>query len=420
MSRFTGFEEVYSALYVDFDNIYTRLRELDIDVARTFGTNPNRWVKWIENHALRILYGDGVRRRILKRICYLNPQCFQEFRPFFIRAAFQVVDCPPLTNQGKTSADIHLVMNCMDDLNHSTRFDEFIILSGDADFTPLLLRMQEHARRTLVLSVGYSSPAYTAAASWRVREDWFIQQALEDERPVETYAPPARVVSTRPGGENLRRAAEIVKRMVAEASQAVPIATVGQTLQRELEPGADWFGHGRLRDLLDALDIAPLEFSPIVPGFVFDPDRHEQPEERDSRDEFKAIYPELYEFALKVHRLTDMPLLRPEHYKALLGYIVEEVNQNGFFMTTTSRNVRDKCLEAGLPVARAHVNFVLVGIARGGYPLNEQQGVNMREVSKAFLRNAYDLCRMSQFSLEDQADQRMLLEWVMPKESLGE
>ena len=73
-------------------------------------------------------------------------------------------------------------MDCMDDLSHSTHFDEFIILSGDADFTPLLIRLQEHARRTLVLSVGYSSPAYTAAASWRIREDWFLQQALKDDR----------------------------------------------------------------------------------------------------------------------------------------------------------------------------------------------------------------------------------------------
>ena len=182
MARFTGFDEVYSALYVDFDNIFTRLLEIDPEAARAFGSAPYRWVRWIENHALRILYGEGVRRRILKRMCYLNPQRYQEFRNFFIRSAFQVVDCPPLTSRGKTSTDIHLVMDCMDDLSHSTKFDEFIILSGDADFTPLLIRLQEHARRTLVLSVGYSSPAYTAAASWRIREDWFLQQALRDDR----------------------------------------------------------------------------------------------------------------------------------------------------------------------------------------------------------------------------------------------
>ncbi|MEG2173681.1 MAG: NYN domain-containing protein [Desulfovibrionaceae bacterium] len=189
MGRFAGFEEVYSAVYVDFDNIYTRFLEMDPETARAFGTMPHRWVKWLEIHALRMLYGEGVRRRILKRMCYLNPQRYQEFRHSFIRAAFQVVDCPPLTQQGKTSTDIHLVMDCMDDLSHSTRFDEFIILSGDADFTPLLIRLQEHARRTLVLSVGYSSPAYTAAAAWRIREDWFIQQALNEERPLDANLP---------------------------------------------------------------------------------------------------------------------------------------------------------------------------------------------------------------------------------------
>ena len=55
MARFTGFDEVFSALYVDFDNIYTRFLEADPEAARTFGSAPYRWVRWIENHALRIL-----------------------------------------------------------------------------------------------------------------------------------------------------------------------------------------------------------------------------------------------------------------------------------------------------------------------------------------------------------------------------
>lgn len=201
MARFTGFDEVYSALYVDFDNIYTRFMETNPEAARAFGFAPHRWVRWIENHALRILYGDHAKRRILKRACYLNPQRYQEFRNSFIRGAFQVIDCPPLTSRGKTSADIHMVMDCMDDLSHSTHFDEFIILSGDADFTPLLIRLQEHARRTLVLSVGYSSPAYTAAASWRIREDWFIQQALLDDRSEDDEDNGARYYHARKIGE---------------------------------------------------------------------------------------------------------------------------------------------------------------------------------------------------------------------------
>ena len=253
MARFTGFDEVFSALYVDFDNIYTRFLEIDPEAARAFGSVPYRWVRWIENHALRILYGEGVRRRILKRMCYLNPQRYQEYRNPFIRSAFQVVDCPPLTTRGKTSTDIHLVMDCMDDLSHSTHFDEFIILSGDADFTPLLIRLQEHARRTLVLSVGYSSPAYTAAASWRIREDWFLQQALRDERaddvddqPVPVPVPHTPPVASVPSGAPVSGAPVSAITPAPSAirpPQAAPAAPAAPAIDEEDEgpsPGNAW------------------------------------------------------------------------------------------------------------------------------------------------------------------------------------
>ena len=251
MARFTGFDEVFSALYVDFDNIYTRFLEIDPEAARAFGSVPYRWVRWIENHALRILYGEGVRRRILKRMCYLNPQRYQEYRNPFIRSAFQVGDCPPLTTRGKTSTDIHLVMDCMDDLSHSTHFDEFIILSGDADFTPLLIRLQEHARRTLVLSVGYSSPAYTAAASWRIREDWFLQQALRDERaddddqpvPVVHTPPVASVAPISPSAPSVSGApmsAITPTPSTASTAQAAPTATGVDDEDEGPSPGNAW------------------------------------------------------------------------------------------------------------------------------------------------------------------------------------
>ncbi len=48
MARFTGFDEVYSSLYVDFDNIYTRFLEADPEAAKSFGYAPYRWVRWCE------------------------------------------------------------------------------------------------------------------------------------------------------------------------------------------------------------------------------------------------------------------------------------------------------------------------------------------------------------------------------------
>ena len=51
---------------------------------------------------------------------------FPFVRHHFLRAGFEVIDCPPLTAQLKNSADIRMVMDVRDVLNHDTYFDEFI------------------------------------------------------------------------------------------------------------------------------------------------------------------------------------------------------------------------------------------------------------------------------------------------------
>ena len=447
MSRFHSFDDVYSALYVDFDNIYTRLAEQDIQLARTFATMPQRWLRWIEGHALRMMYGDGVRRRILKRCCYLNPHRYHEFRPFFIRAAFQVVDCPPLTNYGKTSADIHLVMDCMDALAHTTRFDEIIILSGDADFTPLLLRIQEHARRSIVLSVGYTSPAYVAACSWRIREDWFIAQALEEatsdgidtredryadgrnqeapeNKPMRGEGKPVANGPDRRGGKTpapsfeesrRQRLGEAVKQLISESSSPVSLPTVAQYLQQEHETPSDWHGAGTLRTLLAALNIAPLEISSAGQGFIYDPERHPRPEESSIREDFRQHMPELFDFALKAHQLTDLPLLKPEHYAMLLSYLAETLETQGLSRLELVRSLEERFEEEGLPVSASQIAFVLEAITRGGFQMSKPgtagHAANRSEMCKAFLQRAVDLCRLSQLNLDNKGRQ-MLESWL--------
>ena len=413
MKQLGGVEEIYSALYVDFDNIYTRLAEQDAELGRAFGTMPHRWIKWLEVHALRILYGEGVRRRILKRMCYMNPQCYQEFRPFFIRAAFQVVDCPPLTQQGKTSADIHLVMDCMDDLSHSTRFEEFIILSGDADFTPMLVRLQEHARRTLVLSVGYSSPAYTAAASWRIREDWFIQQALLEDSRESAPAGPARSESLRPR-EKHRRMAEHIKRLVSEASVPLSLHNLYQILSKNREFTEDIHDASNFPALLEQMDLGPLETSRLGEGHVYDPERHELPGVVAERDAFRQDFPELFTLALTLHRLTDIPLLKPERWSVLLAEVAEEVRLNAYSLRNTTKNVRERCLAKGLPLTGRDVAWLLGTLAQGGCRLRERRDISRRELGRALLLGMQTLCSSAQLRLEQQEVQ-LLMEWLMPK-----
>lgn len=451
MSKFQSIDEVYSVLYVDFDNIYTRLSELDPNLARTFATNPQRWMRWLEGHALRMMYGDGVRRRILKRICYLNPLKYHEFRPYFIRSAFQVVDCPPLTNYGKTSADIHLVMDCMDALSHTTRFDEFIILSGDADFTPLLLRIQEHARRSLVLSVGFTSPAYAAACSWRIREDWFLSQALEEPRSDEDEKGSDRQTEPRQGGngssysrgsyqqerdfsDNSQQRGGIqlpaykrvnlvdaIKQLVAESQVPVPLPSVSQVLQSELGAPANWYCAGTLRDLLEDLDLSPVVFTPAGQGFVYDPERHTPPASDAQMESFRKNNPELYEFAVKVHRLTDLPLLTPEQYSSLLTLLVEEIQANGFSRTGTARSVEEQCKAEGMTVTAAQIGIVIEAAVRGGARLSSgvKNGASpsLEAVRAGLGKSAVELCKIAQIPLDDDALD-MLEEWLEADDDL--
>jgi hypothetical protein len=74
------------ALFVDFDNVYLGLRQLDPQAAEAFANNPARWPKRLETGR----DGEGeFRRRFLVRACYLNPSVFARFRPFFTRAGFR-------------------------------------------------------------------------------------------------------------------------------------------------------------------------------------------------------------------------------------------------------------------------------------------------------------------------------------------
>ena len=200
---------VRSALFVDFDNVFGSLFHFSPNAANAFGTRPDTWLGFFEAG----LHASGdpaaanlLPRAVLSRRCYLNPDGyidparengrdgweaakaarignaepvqFRRFRNFFTRAGFTVVDCPRLTRGTKNSADIVMVMDIIDALEHPTRYDEFIILSADADFTPVLLRLREHDRRTAVFANRQAAAAYRAASDILIGEHDFMERAL--------------------------------------------------------------------------------------------------------------------------------------------------------------------------------------------------------------------------------------------------
>lgn len=271
-------DRIKTALFVDFDNIYLGLHRVDPEAAEIFATEPTRWLAWMDSgFGGRITgpIGEGPNISILVRKCYLNPKTFHKYRPYFTRSAFEVVDCPPLTSQGKTSSDIRMVMDILDSLQHPTRFDDFVILSGDADFTPVLLRLRAHDRRTHVVAVGYAATAYTAACDRLITEDRFIEEALHLESagglalrergsllppppslgvaPFSVNAPPSLPAGV--AGEQLLDQMSSAVVVATRAAGGLPAASLPRVYRRfqEFSAASDWLGFKSLRALTEEL-----------------------------------------------------------------------------------------------------------------------------------------------------------------------
>jgi len=507
---------IRSALFVDFDNIYLGLQREDPNAAEQFATNPSHWLQWLQEKlpGSSEEAGETPRRKILFRRCYLNPSQFGRFRPYFTRSAVEVVDCPPLTSGGKTSADIQMVMDILDALGHATRFEEFIILSGDADFTPVLLRLSKHDRRSAVLAVGPASVAYKAACDLLIDQDNFLEEAIgvntaqspRAEGPATTAmqellrriadkvyerassigelvatdlpaifrefpeftastnwlgfnslrmmtgavtasrrdlemvdgdpwkvrvgneiegaagveppsreraAPQARPAAVDPG-QLTEQILEYVRTVVAGADSAVPMARAAQMVISRFGDevlASRWAGAGTFRDLLEGRQNPGFAISSLKPGYLYDPEQHQVP--ADGRpDEIAALDPVLGPLAYRVHQLTDTPYLTPLEYRQVFRHIAEEVNTHGYFLTRTSKAVRDRCIEEGATIARASVNFILRGITFGGHRFGQNGGDDPETLAKCFYRNVLGLCDSAGLQLEEQ-EREKIAHWLL-------
>src|SRR5438876_10978431 len=98
-------QRLASALFVDFDNFYSHLRDEDPQAAAPFAVAPAGWIRWLEN-GLPGKLSNGQPREIVIRHCYLNARQFGRFAGPFQHAGFQLVDCLTLSEQGTTTAQM--------------------------------------------------------------------------------------------------------------------------------------------------------------------------------------------------------------------------------------------------------------------------------------------------------------------------
>jgi hypothetical protein len=438
-----------SALFVDFDNIYSGLRKLDQASADRFARHPTKWMNWVVNSlALPEHVAEDARRRVLVRRCYLNPQVYQKFRPFFNLAGFEIVDCPALTAGGKTSTDIHMVLDMVDLLQHEARYDEFIVFSADADFTPVLRKVRRWDRRTTVLAIGFPSAAYRASADLVIDQDAFVRDALgirEKDKPASPKQAPAGAPAIVPAAlaivrtavmksaapsrhrepEELKSAAlpvpdvlagvrDLIRREASKAGEPVPCARIATAIAGSFAAvAAGWNGKGTFRKFLESIDLTPLvvHWNPDG-GCIHDPARHgavvKIPDSQQV-DDWSGEGPTLA-IVKQIHEVTSVPLLSPDRYRLLFEEVAEEVSVNNFDFIESGKRIRDRCRDAGRPVSRADVSFVLRGLLSRGHKFDEKNNTP-QDLSRTFANQVRSLCVHEQIIL-DVVTEAAIRRWI--------
>jgi hypothetical protein len=287
--------QILTAVFVDYDNVYLSLKRKNEEAAKRFSKDAGTWLKEIASGALMTATNSPTLeadRRIVINRCYGNPvprrnqgdnstdmSSFPFVRHHFLRAGFEVIDCPPLTAQMKNSADIRMVMDVRDLLTHDTYFDEFVILSADADFTPVLHRLRSHARRTVIYSNDHTAAPYTAICDAEIREASILsllvdgQLTNQSETRTEQQALPSAASIESVRREILAEVANAVR----AADQPMPLEALADRCVRILghdkTAGSAWGGTGSFRDLLARGLPEDIRLTGNPPYFVYDAKR---------------------------------------------------------------------------------------------------------------------------------------------------
>jgi uncharacterized LabA/DUF88 family protein len=130
-------EEQNLALFIDIDNVVIGLRE---------SGHPKFDVKLLISRLLE-------KGKIVVKRAYADWSRYLEYKRAFHESAFELIDIPQHRMTGKNSADIRMVVDCMDLASNKEHITTFVIGSGDSDFSPLVSKLKENNKQVLGFGV---------------------------------------------------------------------------------------------------------------------------------------------------------------------------------------------------------------------------------------------------------------------------
>jgi uncharacterized protein (TIGR00288 family) len=128
------------ALFCDFENVALGVRDAQYE---KFDIKP----------VLERLLAKG---SIVVKKAYCDWDRYKGFKAAMHEANFELIEIPHVRQSGKNSADIRLVVDALDLCYTKSHVDTFVIISGDSDFSPLVSKLRENAKRVIGVGVKQS------------------------------------------------------------------------------------------------------------------------------------------------------------------------------------------------------------------------------------------------------------------------
>jgi hypothetical protein len=342
---------VKSVLFFDYDSVRRSLAGHGQEVADVFASRCRDWLAAIEDGSLLApRQGDQAKRKLLVKRCYADPKSLGEDRDWLSACGVQIVECPPFAGQGRSAAELHMVLDASDAITHATGFTEFILLSADADLTPILFRLRAHDRTSII----YSNPV--TEANYKALADGVI-----DERALIGVLTPGRSTGA--------------KLALAYTKDETP-AERPRKAEREAAPAR-------------AAEPAPAPQQPVTLG-------------AESKEELSSL-------VRRLHQATRVPLFSPRTFAELFRHLAEEVAENGYRFQTTAENVATKLISSGRKVTRRQVGFVVKGLALKGHTFSADDSAH--DLAIQFRDQVLYLCKAANITLTDR-ELALLTAWV--------
>ncbi len=128
------------ALFCDFENVALGVRDAQYD---KFDIRP----------VLERLLAKG---NIVVKKAYCDWDRYKAFKSAMHEANFELIEIPHVRQSGKNSADIRMVVDALDLCYTKAHVDTFVIISGDSDFSPLVSKLRENAKKVIGVGVKQS------------------------------------------------------------------------------------------------------------------------------------------------------------------------------------------------------------------------------------------------------------------------